>query len=509
MNDGGYNDGCDDDGDDGHGDISDLNLAVVVEELSRELEDVPSLGDLEEVAVQGFRDLATLNHNDDGGGDRGDLAAATDIDDLEKELAAALGFCFVGGAVRRLLTATTAGDEVVAQDEVAAQLDGGDGCRRVRRRTDTETCTQDVRMEDVRSSLAMSFDNFEIDYDDTPGPFYEGPCPSYDAPCPSDHAPGTSDHVPGSSDHASAETVDAPAPTETNDASAPAHVEEMDNQLGNTENLKLPKENTVKEGGRGDANSKKRKHKEIAPYGNYRHYYGYRLAHNIEEDPRFKLFNNDWFHDKDCLDIGCNNGLITINIAKKFHCRSLLGIDIDRDRIEDAKVHLKKEVAKELHLKKSMTKDVKGANDCEKAEITSVSEDQQKESLMDGSRVKRSLNDIISFRCENFVYSSLSVTKWVHLNWGDDGLLTFFAKIWRLLRPGGTFVVEPQPWKSYSSNRLVSETTSFNYKHTKVFPEDFQDILLDKIGFRIVEHVTPSVPSTVAGFNRPVLVFRK
>jgi 7SK snRNA methylphosphate capping enzyme len=56
-----------------------------------------------------------------------------------------------------------------------------------------------------------------------------------------------------------------------------------------------------------------------------------------------------------------------------------------------------------------------------------------------------------SFRC------SLSVTKWVHLNWGDDGLITLFSKIWRLLQPGGIFVMEPQPWKSYENNRRVSE----------------------------------------------------
>ena len=34
-----------------------------------------------------------------------------------------------------------------------------------------------------------------------------------------------------------------------------------------------------------------------------------------------------------------------------------------------------------------------------------------------------------------FFVCSLSVTKWVHLNWGDDGLITLFSKIWRLLNP--------------------------------------------------------------------------
>ncbi|KAL8171039.1 hypothetical protein V2J09_022843, partial [Rumex salicifolius] len=169
--------------------------------------------------------------------------AATDSSDLEKELAAALGFCSGDAAVP-----TTTEDEVATQDdvwatvdEVAAWLDGGgDGGRRVRRRTDTYvadreqktvTCTQDVCTEDVRSSPAMSCDNFEIDYDDAPGPSDDAPGPSYDglgssneALGPSDHTTSTSDHALGPSDQASAETIDAPPPSEN--ASAPAETDD-------------------------------------------------------------------------------------------------------------------------------------------------------------------------------------------------------------------------------------------------------------------------------------------
>lgn len=36
----------------------------------------------------------------------------------------------------------------------------------------------------------------------------------------------------------------------------------------------------------------------------------------LSEDPRLALMKKEWFEGKDCLDIGCNQGLITINIGK-------------------------------------------------------------------------------------------------------------------------------------------------------------------------------------------------
>ncbi|XP_050273254.1 probable RNA methyltransferase At5g51130, partial [Quercus robur] len=155
--------------------------------------------------------------------------------------------------------------------------------------------------------------------------------------------------------------------------------------------------------------------------------------------------------------------------AKKFRCRSILGIDIDSDRIEDANWHLNKfERAGKTHAKASKLEVSRSANGSEQSVAASPNEEMM-EISRDCSSTETNLFHMVSFQQENFVQSRcppekkydtilcLSVTKWVHLNWGDDGLITLFSKIWRLLRPGGVLVLEPQPWKSYENNRLVSE----------------------------------------------------
>ncbi|GJN15578.1 hypothetical protein PR202_gb02501 [Eleusine coracana subsp. coracana] len=165
------------------------------------------------------------------------------------------------------------------------------------------------------------------------------------------------------------------------------------------------------EHGGGDRGQKRKKRKEVFIYGNYRNYYGYRIDRNVGEDPRLEAFKKEWFEGKDCLDIGCNQGLVTIGLAAN-------------------------------------------ADKC------------------------------LYFKMSGL---SLSVTKWIHLNWGDDGLITLFVKIWRLLRP------------------VARE----NFNVICIYPEKFREILLDKVGFRSVEMIADRLVGTVTGFDRPIEVYRK
>ena len=61
-----------------------------------------------------------------------------------------------------------------------------------------------------------------------------------------------------------------------------------------------------------------------------------------------------------------------------------------------------------------------------------------------------------SQEAEYDVILALSLTKWIHLNWGDAGIKRFFQKVYAHLRPGGRFIVEPQPFSSYSRRKRIT-----------------------------------------------------
>lgn len=83
-----------------------------------------------------------------------------------------------------------------------------------------------------------------------------------------------------------------------------------------------------------ESHSAKKVEPKVYKYGNYKGYY-YKRNSTSATDIRLEMFKDhqELFRDQKILDIGCNSGFITINIAKKFSTKSAVGIDIDAELI--------------------------------------------------------------------------------------------------------------------------------------------------------------------------------
>lgn len=108
---------------------------------------------------------------------------------------------------------------------------------------------------------------------------------------------------------------------------------------------------------------------------------------------------------------------------------------------------------------------------------------------------------------------SFSVTKWIHLNWGDDGLLYLLLKCYSLLKKFGILILEFQNYSSYHKKKDYTEEIKKNYEKIRINPESIPAIL-QKIGMQMLSMRKPNSVSTVSrsvtkGFNRPIVVMKK
>ncbi|KAL2094930.1 hypothetical protein ACEWY4_009649 [Coilia grayii] len=129
-------------------------------------------------------------------------------------------------------------------------------------------------------------------------------------------------------------------------------------------------------------------------------------------------------------------------------------------------------------------------------------------SFVTGNYVLENDQLLLSQREEYDVILCLSVTKWVHLNWGDAGLKRLFHRAYRHLRPGGLFVLEPQPWSSYGRRKRLADTIYKNYFNIRLKPDHFSSYLTSEVGFSSYELVGRSQNLT-QGFQRPIYIFHK
>nr|XP_028558255.1 7SK snRNA methylphosphate capping enzyme [Podarcis muralis] len=266
-------------------------------------------------------------------------------------------------------------------------------------------------------------------------------------------------------------------------------------------------------------------------YGNYCKYYGYRNPSC--EDPRLRVMKPEWFQGKEVLDVGCNVGHLTLSVAKKWGPARIVGVDIDGALIHSARQNIRHYLSEEMQQQQrdhdgGGTSSSEGARRAKKTFPASlmasrgpiaaprVPQDGVDATVfpnnvffVKGNYVLEQDELLEAQKPEYDVILCLSLTKWVHLNWGDEGLKRLFKRFYRHLHPGGILILEPQAWSSYGKRKNLTETICRHYYRIKLKPDQFPSYLTSpEVGFCSYELVaTPR--NTSKGFQRPIYLFHK
>ncbi|KAL3461676.1 Bicoid-interacting protein 3-domain-containing protein [Aspergillus heterothallicus] len=204
-----------------------------------------------------------------------------------------------------------------------------------------------------------------------------------------------------------------------------------------------------------------------ARHGNYHQYYSKFRAPTVP-DERLSILPPEILRNARVIDLGCNAGKLTYEAITHCGACAAVGVDIDPWLVEQAKLTYPN-----------------GPCTFEHFDFVDVS-------AYRGTALGKF--DVALL---------LSVTKWIHLNNGDAGLLALFAHIASILNEGGYLVVEPQPMSNYARASKRNKELRETYKTIRIKPPFDEE--LKKIGFeRVCEFERDE-----EGFARPVHVWRK
>ncbi|KAF2497493.1 hypothetical protein BU16DRAFT_559238 [Lophium mytilinum] len=216
------------------------------------------------------------------------------------------------------------------------------------------------------------------------------------------------------------------------------------------------------------------------------------------------------------LDVGCNAGAVTVQVAHYYDIGSATGVDVDPHLIKKAKSHFtlqssrirpatddrprelnyypiaavadlgllerflfgdEEEESSDKHEESSDDDEDSGDEHEDSGDKHEHSHDETKDSD-DGASSKNPkwTSDLqtVQFIREDWAISknpetsgpydvilALSVVKWIHLKHLDAGLEAFFCKCASSLKEGGYFVIEVQSWSSYLTAITPGKTPHF------------------------------------------------
>ncbi|KAH9986344.1 Bicoid-interacting protein 3-domain-containing protein [Russula compacta] len=238
---------------------------------------------------------------------------------------------------------------------------------------------------------------------------------------------------------------------------------------------------------------------DIPTHGNYHNYHGYRYHHPGAHDSRLALLPRELFANACVLDVGCNEGWVSCEIAQSWGARRVVGVDIDDTLVRMAwrrrrTLWSHQAPSSEMSFQsKFHPKRKRVPHPLAPPEPNHFPASCQHmfgplpippTDTIDLSASENTFPHNISFRRADWVNECIpedqtgydviiafSVSKWIHLNGGDVGLRRFFGRAYATLVPGGAFVLEAQPRESYIKARKLHPTLQENAQALQIQPE--------------------------------------
>lgn len=117
---------------------------------------------------------------------------------------------------------------------------------------------------------------------------------------------------------------------------------------------------------------KKSKDKQRYQYGNHSRYYGYQGFYGdqkegrvgLEDDPRLRLLEADWFRDRKVLDVGCGAGHLTLAVARRFNPAHILGVELDKRLVHAANQNIRHFMSHDLAAEKGRGRELLPSATC-------------------------------------------------------------------------------------------------------------------------------------------------
>ncbi|KAF7323692.1 Bin3-type SAM domain-containing protein [Mycena kentingensis (nom. inval.)] len=257
----------------------------------------------------------------------------------------------------------------------------------------------------------------------------------------------------------------------------------------------------------------------MAPVPIHGNYHGYYAKRPFVNDPRLDALPPTTFPGKRVLDVGCNEGWVSCEIAQSRGAVKVLGVDIDDTLIRGA--WRRRRAVWSAQGPREEAEDNRPAKRRKlepQPDYFPASCLQMHGPLPIPTSSVETFPHNLAFRTADWVNQMIpedeggydvvlgfSITKWIHLNGGDTGLERFFARVASVLSTGGQFVVEPQPWDTYRKAKRMDNKLKETAQGLKLRPDDFP-AMLSKLGFG-----EPLRLGSVGegGFNRPIDVYTK